>query len=287
MTEKILSDNDAPVTRPICRYHGGKWKLADWIISNLPEHKVYVEPFGGAASVLLKKPRSYAEVYNDLDSEIVNLFKVARDNGEQLAQIVELTPFSRVEFAGSYEPTTDPLEQARRTLVRSYMGFGSAAASKKATGFRANSNRSGTTPSHDWANYPDALRLTIQRLRGVVIENKDAQSIMAQHDSKDTLFYVDPPYVAASRDAGGDYLHEMDDEQHKLLSVFLHGLQGMVVLSGYESNLYDNAFAGWKRVERASFADGARPRVEVLWFNQAASDALADQTKQMTLMEAA
>ena len=287
MTEQILSDNELPVTRPICRYHGGKWKLADWIISNLPIHKVYVEPFGGAASVLLKKPRSYAEVYNDLDGEIVNLFKVARDKGEQLAQLVELTPFSRVEFAGSYEPTTDLLEQARRTLVRSYMGFGSAAASKKATGFRANSNRSGTTPSHDWANYPDALRLTIQRLRGVVIENKDAQNIMAQHDSKDTLFYVDPPYVAASRDDGSDYLHEMNDEQHKLLSVFLHGLQGMVVLSGYESDLYDGAFSGWKRVERASFADGARPRLEVLWFNQAASDALADQTKQMTLMEAA
>lgn len=278
---------DPKLTRPICRYHGGKWKLADWIISNLPNHKVYVEPFGGAASVLLKKPRSYAEVYNDLAGEMVNLFKVARDQGEQLAQLVELTPFSRVEFAGSYEPSTDPLEQARRTLVRSYMGFGSAAASKKATGFRANSNRSGTTPSHDWANYPDALRLTIQRLRGVVIENKDAQSIMAQHDSKDTLFYVDPPYVASSRDSGSDYLHEMNDEQHQSLSVFLRGLKGMVVVSGYESELYDQAFEGWSRVERDAFADGARPRVEVLWFNQAASDALADQNKQMTLMEAA
>lgn len=274
-------------TRPICRYHGGKWKLADWIISNFPEHKVYVEPFGGAASVLLKKQRSYAEVYNDLAGEMVNLFKVARDSGEQLAQLVELTPFSRIEFVGSYEPSSDPLEQARRTLVRSYMGFGSAAASKKATGFRANSSRSGTTPSHDWANYPDALRTTIARLRGVVIENKDAQSVMAQHDSEQTLFYVDPPYVAASRDAGSDYLHEMDDEKHQSLAVFLRGLKGMVVVSGYESELYADAFKDWRRVEREAFADGARPRLEILWFNKAATDALAEQNKQMTFLEAA
>lgn len=274
-------------TRPICRYHGGKWKLADWIISNFPEHRIYVEPFGGAASVLLKKPRSYAEVYNDLAGEMVNLFKVARDSGEQLARLVELTPFARVEFVGSYEPTEDPLEQARRTLVRSYMGFGSAAASKKATGFRANSNRSGTTPAHDWANYPDALRLVIDRLRGIVIENKDAQSVMAQHDSQETLFYVDPPYVASSRDAGSDYLHEMDDEQHKALAVFMRGLRGMVIVSGYESDLYNQAFEGWARVEREAFADGARPRIEILWMNKRASDALAAQNKQMSFLEIA
>lgn len=278
--------NESP-TRPICRYHGGKWKLADWIISNFPKHKVYVEPFGGAASVLLKKERSYAEVYNDLAGEMVNLFKVARDDGEALAQLVELTPFARTEFSGSYEPSTDPLEQARRTLVRSYMGFGSAAASKKATGFRANSTRSGTTPSHDWANYPDALRLVIQRLRGVVIENRDALSVMAQHDSKETLFYVDPPYVASSRDAGSDYLHEMSDSDHESLAVFLNGLKGMVVVSGYESDLYTAAFEGWKRIEREAFADGARPRLEVLWLNKATTDAIAKDTQQMTLLESA
>lgn len=274
-------------TRPILRYHGGKWKLASWIISRFPEHRVYVEPFGGAASVLLQKDRCYAEVYNDLAGEIVSLFKVARDRGEELTKALELTPFARDEFAASYEPAADPLEQARRTVVRSFMGFGSAAATKRPTGFRANSNRSGTTPAHDWANYPEALRMVVQRLQGVTIENRDAKAVMAHHDTAQTLHYVDPPYVAASRDGGSDYLHEMTDENHEELAVFLRGLRGMVVVSGYHSELYDRIFDGWAREEREAFADGARPRVEVLWFNEAAATALKKQEVQMHLLEAA
>ena len=154
--------------RPLLRYHGGKWKLAPWILRHLPPHRVYVEPFGGGASVLLQKPRSYAEVYNDLDGEVVNLFTVAREHGEELARSLELTPFARAEFDQSYEPGSEPIEQARRTVVRSFMGFGSAGASGQSTGFRANSNRSGTTPARDWMNYPDCLRMVIQPLRDVV-----------------------------------------------------------------------------------------------------------------------
>lgn len=253
--------------RPLVRYHGGKWMLAPWIISHFPPHRCYVEPFGGGGSVLLRKPRAYAEVYNDLDGEIVNLFRMARDNGEALALLCELTPFARDEFALSYEASDDPLEQARRTLARSFMGFGSNA-HNQVTGFRANSNRSGTTPSHDWMNYPDALRQTIQRLRGVVIENKHAVDVMKQHDAPTTLHYVDPPYVFSTRsDAGDDYRHEMSDEQHEELATALRGLTGMVVLSGYRSDLYDRLYDGWVRIDRAARADGASKRVESLWLS--------------------
>ncbi|MFG8489773.1 DNA adenine methylase, partial [Pseudomonas aeruginosa] len=100
------------VRRPILRYHGGKWKLAPWIIQHLAPHHTYVEPFGGAASVLLRKARSYAEIYNDLDGDVVNLFRVARDHGEELRQALALTPFAREEFEASYVETTDPLERA-------------------------------------------------------------------------------------------------------------------------------------------------------------------------------
>lgn len=260
--------------RPILRWHGGKWRLAPWILQHIPKHKVYVEPFGGAASVLLRKPRSYAEIYNDLDGEVVNLFRVARDNGDELRRVLELTPFARTEFVESYQPSASPLEQARLTVVRSFMGFGSAAATGKATGFRANSNRSGTTPAHDWRNYPAGVAALIDRLRGVCIENKDAGEVMHQHDCVDAVHYVDPPYVAETRDKGSDYRHELTDGDHVALSELLHTLRGSVVLSGYSGNLYERLFAGWSRVERLAFADGARERTEVLWMNKRCVDLL-------------
>jgi DNA adenine methylase len=217
------------------------------------------------------KPRSYSEVYNDLSGELVNLFRVARDDGQRLAIACELTPFARTEFAGSYTPDGDPLEQARRTLVRSFMGFGSNSLFQK-SGFRANSNRSGTTPAHDWMNYPDALRQTIQRLRGVVIEHRDALDCMAHHDSPATLHYADPPYVMDTRtDSKADYLHEMSDTGHAGLAERLKQLKGMVVISGYRCDLYDRLYAGWARIDRPAYADGARHRVESLWFSPSAA----------------
>lgn len=255
-------------TRPLVRYHGGKWILAPWIISHFPAHRCYVEPFGGGGSVLLRKARSYAEVYNDLDGEIVNLFRVARDRGEELATRCEMTPFARTEFEQSYADCADELEQARRTLARSFMGFGSNA-HNSATGFRANSNLSGTTPAHDWANYPDALRRVVTRLRGVVIENRDAIACMQQHDGPDTLHYVDPPYVFSTRgDAKADYRHELSDTQHELLAAELADLRGVVIVSGYRCDLYDRLYAGWHRIDRAARADGAARRVESLWMRQ-------------------
>ncbi len=252
--------------RPILRWHGGKWLLAPWILQHLPKHRVYVEPFGGAASVLLRKPRSYAEIYNDLDGEVVNLFRVARDRGEELRRALELTPFARDEFVQSYEPDGDELEQARRTVARSFMGFGSNA-HNKATGFRSNSNRSGTTPAHDWRNYPACMGELIERLRGVCIENRDAAKVMLAHDSDETVHYVDPPYVMDTRDKGSDYRHELTDADHEALAETLHSLRGAVVLSGYAGGLYERLYAGWQRVERAALADGARERTEVLWLS--------------------
>jgi DNA adenine methylase len=259
-------------TRPMVRYHGGKWRLAPWIIAHMPEHRIYVEPFGGAASVLLRKPRSYAEIYNDLDGEIVNLFRVARDNGPELKERLRMTPFAREEFLESYVPSLDPIEQARRTVVRSYQGFGSAAICGETSGFRANSNRSGTTPAHDWKNYPKAFPLIIERLRGVVIEQRPAVEVMTAHDSPDTLHYVDPPYVHSTRSekkrstvTRKAYRHEMSDQEHQQLAKFLEGLRGAVMVSGYPCALYDRIFSGWQRLERMARVDGAGARTEVLW----------------------
>ena len=254
-------------SRPVLRWHGGKWILAPWIISHFPSHRVYVEPFGGAASVLLRKPRSYAEIYNDLDDEVVNMFEVLRsDAAEKLTEMLRLMPFASNEFFSAHDITENPVERARRTIVRAFMGFGSNAVHRK-SGFRSNSNKSGTTPARDWVNYPDCLGATVERLRGVVILNRDAREVMSAHDGPETLHYVDPPYLPGTRDPGRDYAHELDDDAHSQLLEFLTTLNGKVVLSGYPDPSYDAALSGWRRIERKALADGARERTEVLWMN--------------------
>ena len=273
-------------TRPVIRWHGGKWILAPWIISHFPSHRTYVEPFGGGGSVLMRKPRCYAEVWNDLDVAAVNLFRVLRsDQAQELIRRIRLTPFARGEFEETSQPLPahDPIEMARHLVVRAFMGFGSNGHGRS-TGFRANSNRSGTTPAHDWANYPDALALVVERLTGVIIENRDAKKVMAQHDSETTLHYVDPPYLFDTRgDDSPDYAHELSDGQHAELLDFLKSLSGFVVLSGYPHAMYDAALTGWLRIERAALADGARARAEVLWINPKCAAAL-DKPRQETFL---
>lgn len=284
-------------SRPLLSWHGGKWRLAPWILAHLPPHRIYVEPFGGAASVLLRKPRSYGEVYNDLDDEVVGLFRVLQRPAEavRLVELLRLTPFARREFEAAYEPCEDPVERARRLVIRSYMGFGSNAHASQAkghrsTGFRANSNRSGTTPAQDWANYPEVLPAIVERFAGVVVECRPAIDVMRQHDSPSTLHYVDPPYLPETRAQGNPYdlrwrmyRHELTRDDHAALLDALSSLAGMVVLSGYPDPLYDRRLAGWRRVETRAYADGARERTEVLWLNPAACHALDAAAPQMAL----
>lgn len=270
------------ITRPALRYHGGKFRLAPWIQQFFPPHGCYVEPFGGAAGVLLQKPRVYAEVYNDLDSDIVNFFRVLRDPGlrADLIEACRLTPYAREEFDQAYEPTDDMLERARRTCVRASMGFGSAGATKATTGFRTDTRRKYGTAQHNWADYPAAIAAIGERFAGVLIENRPAIDVLQAHDGPDTLHFVDPPYVHDTRvmRARGGYRHEMDDAAHVRLLDALQGVDGMVVLCGYRSDLYDSALASWERhetVARISAGRGTTTRTEVVWLNPACSAALA------------
>lgn len=269
--------------RPLIRYHGGKWRLAPWAIQHLPPHRCYVEPFGGGAGVLLQKERAYAEVYNDLDGDIVNLFRVLRDveASTRLIDLISLTPYARDEFDGAYEPHPDPIERARRTIIRASMGFGSAGATKGTTGFRIDTRRRYGTAQQLWAEYPDTLGPVIGRLAGVMIENRPALDVIRQHDAPDTLFFVDPPYLHETRYDGAKhgryYTHEMSDSDHVELLARLCQERGMVVLSGYPSALYEGALEGWSSTittPRISAARGSAVRTECLWLNPACIDAL-------------
>lgn len=272
------------IKRPVLRYHGGKFLLAPWITSHFPKHRIYVECFGGGGSILMQKPRSYAEVYNDKWDTVVNVFEVLRDRvaAAELERRLRLTPYSRTEFNKcgelSIAQTVDQIEKARLTIFRSFAGFGSASTNAKhSTGFRANSNRSGTTPAQDWVNYPDQIKSFVDRLMGVVIENKDYQEVILQHDSAETLFYLDPPYVHTTRNmqrGNAAYAFEMTDDDHREMASLVNNIKGMAVISGYECELYNTLFGNWNKVNRKAFADGAVERVECLWINQRAANSL-------------
>ena len=267
------------IKRPVLRYHGGKWMLAPWILSFFPKHRTYVEPFGGGGSILMRKSRTYAEVYNDQWDIVVNVFQVLRDPdlAKELARQLHLTPFSRTEFnkCGDVDirEILDPVEKARRTILRSFAGFGSTATNAEhSTGFRAKSRLSGSTPAQDWTNFPKHIELFTERLRGVVIENKDYLEVIHQHDNKDTLYYIDPPYLHRTRNmkrGNAAYAHELSDEDHVVLCEELNKLKGMVIVSGYQNDIYKEKLQdrGWKLEKKEALADGGRKRVECLWLN--------------------
>lgn len=267
------------IKRPVLRYHGGKFRLSGWVRSFFPPHRVYVEPYGGAGSVLLTKERAYAEVYNDLDGDVVNFFRVLR-NPEQRAQLCELmalTPFARQEFEDAYEVTDDPVERARHLAIRAGMGYGSSGGTKENTGFRIDSGRQWSTDFAQWQKYPAVIASVGDRLTGVLIENRPATSVMMQHDSVTTLHYVDPPYLWSVRSAmrwqaDKYYRHEMTDWQHMDLLACLKNLTGMVIVSGFHSEMYATELAGWTEYStnaRANARRGTKINREVIWMNPA------------------
>jgi len=278
-------------TRPLMRYHGGKWRLAEWLISHFPPHEVYVEPFGGAASVLLQKERSYSEVYNDLDSGIVNVFRVLQDPQmrESLMQKLYFTPYAREEFELAYVDTDDMVESARRTIIRAQMGFGSGGATKGTTGFRRDTVRKYSTAMMNWTQYLDALPPIVERMIGVQIENRPALDVIRTNDRPEVLFYVDPPYMHSTRVMDGTtryYRHEMTEDDHAELLDCLKNVVGMVILNGYPSEMYESSLSGWTRREkqsRASASRGTSMRTEVIWINPACAAALESRISQSVM----
>lgn len=254
-----------------------------------PPHQIYTEAFGGAAGVLLQKPRSYAEVYNDLDGDVVNFFRVLQCPRQraELIQAVTLTPYARQEFELAWVPAEGVVERARRLAVRAMMGFGSAGATKGSTGFRIDTRRQHGTAQSCWVDYPEAIAFAGQRLAGVLIENRPALDVLRQHDGPQTVHFVDPPYVHSTRVAGNrGYRHELSDADHLELLECLRGLRGAVVLSGYDSGLYEPVLQGWQRHEttaRISAGRGTGLRTEVVWLNPVCVAGLARQRAQGSL----
>ncbi|MFO1458257.1 MAG: DNA adenine methylase [Verrucomicrobiota bacterium] len=261
---------------PALRYYGGKFRCARKIAAHFPPHLCYVEPFGGACGVLLRKEPSDLEVYNDLNGRLVNFFRMVRDRPQQLIRLLKRTPYSREEFLGAYEQAADPMEDARRFFVTAWQSFGGASGTRR-TGWKRMHRKWDNCRAHitaDWVNAIRNLALVRQRFERVQIEHDDALAVIARYDSPDALFYVDPPYPSETRNrrwCQRAYSHEMGALDHELLAAALMRVQGTVVLSSYPNEQYSRLFSGWHRVEFQAQTMNRTSATEVLWMNKAPS----------------
>ena len=251
--------------KSLLKYPGSKWKIAEWIIGLFPEHKVYCEPFFGSGAVFFNKKPCYIETINDVDGNIVNLFKMCREHPEELSRAINLTPFSREEFVSCYDMSVDdPIERARRTVVRYHQSFGTSNSSKKS--WRNVQTYGGPRCATMWNDLPETVISCCERLKCAQIECIDAIELIKRYNSSDTLIYCDPPYLQDLRKRNM-YAHEFTEEQHKeLLSVLLQS-KSKVILSGYDSKLYNNTLKDWNTAEIETIAQMGLHRTEKIWFN--------------------
>jgi DNA adenine methylase len=262
------------VLRPPVKWHGGKHYLRRQIIDQFGDHHTYVEPFGGAASVLINKERAKVEVYNDLDERITRLFRVIRDQGDELHRRLQLTPYSEVEFGDAEETAPDEIEQARRDFVRWRQSFGGRGDAFSFTKHRVRREMADVVSGYLSA-IDDELPQIVERLRTVQIVCRPAVEVIRTWDGPETLFYCDPPYLHSTRKEGSRSVYgcEMSDDDHRELADVLRACQGQVILSGYPSPLYDELYGSWRRVEFdiANHAAGGKVKErkqETLWMNR-------------------
>jgi DNA adenine methylase len=261
------------VARPPVPYFGGKITIAPDIAAILPAHRHYVEPYCGSLSVLLAKAPSRMETVNDLDLELVTFWRVIRDHPGELGRVCTLTPHSRAEHHGAYEPADGDLETARRVFVKLTQG---RAGTLRRTGWRhyVDPARASTSMPGYLRGYVDRFAPAAERLARVSLECMPALEIVGKYGAQpDVLLYVDPPYLGSTRRSWDGYRHEMRDAaDHRELAEALHATRAAVVLSGYPSDLYDRElYPGWDRhTIPASTGQGGTwaNRTEVLWSNR-------------------
>ncbi|SKM81381.1 D12 class N6 adenine-specific DNA methyltransferase [Mycobacteroides abscessus subsp. massiliense] len=261
MTEVVAAPSKPPAA---LRYPGAKWSLAHLIAENFGPHYHYVEPYFGSGAIFFSKPPSPHEVLNDLNGQVVNLWKMLRDRTEDLCWALETTPWSRDEYSISDEVTGDDLEDARRFVVRVWQAHASDLAKKTGWKNRGVHQRAGGM-SHRWQKVPDQLRALAWRLSDAEIENRDAISVVKRFNGPDVLIYADPPYLHETR-TQRMYGEEVDIAHHKELLEALEEHRGPAVISGYSNDLYDKTLKKWRRVAmKAPKVEKGAARAEVIW----------------------
>jgi DNA adenine methylase len=256
-------------------WYGGKYSHLDWLLPLLPQTTHFCEPFGGSAAVLINRLPSPIETYNDMDGEVVNFFRVLRNQKDALIEQIGLTPFSKEEFdlaINGYEESITELERARRFYIRARQvrtGLAQTASNGRWAHCVLTSRAGMAGAVSRWLGAVEDLPYIAQRLLRVQIEHEPAIKVIERYDSPETLFYCDPPYPHESRGDSQAYAYEMTDDQHRELAAVLHKVQGKVAISGYQCALMDELYGDWSHINGPSklIHSVKQERTEVLWMN--------------------
>lgn len=252
--------------KSLLNYPGGKWRAAPMICAMMPEHHSYLEPFFGSGAVFFNKEPSEIETVNDLDGDIVNFFSVIREHPQELAAMIETTPYARQIYDDAYENRgSTPIERAYKFAIRSKMGFGFKTYQK--TGFKIDiGGRERAYAVKAWGKVPETVVQAAARLKNVQIENKPALDLIYRFNRDNVLMYLDPPYVMDTR-GGKQYSKEMSDADHEELLNAILQTKAKVMLSGYASPMYDDALQNWEKVTWKAYNQAVQERQECLWCN--------------------
>lgn len=261
----------------VLKWPGTKWSIAEQIVQLMPTHKIYLEPFFGAGAVFFTKTPCNTEILNDLDGEVVNLFKCIRDNSEELARLIYYTPYSREEYKESYDRSGTDIEKARQFLIRANMAR--AGMQYYSSSWRHSGPVLGAQCKQrvtgDWNRVPQHIIEASARLKDAEIENMEAFKLIEKYNRKDCLIYADPPYLLSTRRQRYYNVEMTENKEHETLIKLLKKHSGPVLLSGYNSELYNDLLTGWDKKEIESAAEQGKKRIEVIWANYSLSNQIS------------
>lgn len=259
--------------RQVLKYPGSKWNIARQLVEMIPNHHSYVEPYFGSGAILFNKSLSDIETINDIDNDVVNLFWCIRQDAEKLARIVMATPFSRQEYDDSFKidifeimAPDEPYHKALRFLVRCWQGHGFRTNGYKVGWKNDVQGRESMYALWNWYRLPDWIIEAAERLRKVQIENRPALEVIKRFNYENVFMYIDPPYLLGTR-SGKQYKHEMTDTDHEELLKELLQNKAKIMISGYESDMYNEYLKDWTKMYFNSCAEHGKPRREVVWMN--------------------
>lgn len=271
--------------RQVLKYPGSKWKIANQLAELIPDHRSYVEPFFGSGALFFTKLPSNIETINDMDHDVVNLFLCIKEDAQKLARLLLTTPYSREIYESTFETIDylpeetkdEPYRKALLFLIKCWQGHGFRTSGGKVGWKNDVQGRESMYALWNWYRLPEWVIDVAERLRTVQIENRPALEVIRRFNYSNVFQYLDPPYLFRTR-AGKQYTHEMPDEEHEELLKTVLKSRAKIMISGYESDMYNDYLKGWNKAYFKSCAEHNGTRTEVIWMNY-------EQNQQMNIYD--